>query len=255
MLLLLAVSLLGIAPAQDDAEAKKKRLGELFTQMNKAQIEMERLIQELTGGDREKRDALMAELMEKFAPEMAAGLKSAQTASRERNASASLKTLATAEADFRANDRDLNRANDFWVADVSGLWRVEAQGDAIRLIEMAVGAADAKPAVVMDKAGPLPQDSKTKLALLGKAMPKNGYLFAAVEKYVDENGKAAKYDEGNGRNPSRFAFCAFPAEYGKTGKMTFLIDENNTVMRKDTGGKAVELFPADPRKDAWQRME
>src|SRR5689334_9677177 len=44
------------------------------------------------------------------------GLLSSQRASNERNASASLKTLASAEADFRANDRDNNKINDFWTA-------------------------------------------------------------------------------------------------------------------------------------------
>jgi prepilin-type N-terminal cleavage/methylation domain-containing protein len=42
------------------------------------------------------------------------GLLSSQRASNERNASTSLKTLSSAEADFRSNDRDWNHVNDFW---------------------------------------------------------------------------------------------------------------------------------------------
>jgi prepilin-type N-terminal cleavage/methylation domain-containing protein len=42
------------------------------------------------------------------------GLLSSQRASNERSASTSLKTLSTAEAEFRANDRDWNHVNDFW---------------------------------------------------------------------------------------------------------------------------------------------
>jgi len=36
--------------------------------------------------------------------------------------SASLKNMESAEADFRANDRDWNHANDFWTGDVAGLY-------------------------------------------------------------------------------------------------------------------------------------
>ncbi|HVR83252.1 MAG TPA: type II secretion system protein, partial [Planctomycetota bacterium] len=50
------------------------------------------------------------------------GLLSSQRASNERNASTSLKTLTSAEADFRANDRDWNHVNDFWTGDVKGLY-------------------------------------------------------------------------------------------------------------------------------------
>src|SRR5258706_4881229 len=50
------------------------------------------------------------------------GLLSSQRASNERSASTSLKTLSTAEADFRANDRDWNHVNDFWTYNVAGLY-------------------------------------------------------------------------------------------------------------------------------------
>src|SRR5688572_15305987 len=50
------------------------------------------------------------------------GLLAAQRPSNERNASTSLKTITTAEADFRSNDRDGNRAMDFWTLDVYALY-------------------------------------------------------------------------------------------------------------------------------------
>src|SRR3954465_774253 len=50
------------------------------------------------------------------------GLISSRRASNERGAASGLKALASAEADFRANDRDKNGANDFWTADVKGLY-------------------------------------------------------------------------------------------------------------------------------------
>src|SRR5436190_232031 len=60
----------------------------------------------------------------------------AALAANERSASSSLKTLATAEADFKANDRDGNGLKDFWVGDVSGLYRYTmTNGREIKLIE------------------------------------------------------------------------------------------------------------------------
>ena len=74
--------------------------------------------------------------------------------SNERNSSTSLKTLASAEADFRANDRDWNHVNDFWTADVRGLYTLTSAAvpgaspnntsdPAIKLIELSVASADA----------------------------------------------------------------------------------------------------------------
>lgn len=174
-----------------------------------------------------------------------------QRASNERNASTSLKTLATAEADFRANDRDKNRINDYWVGDVSGLYRINAGEGGIKLIELSICAADAKPCVPIDKAG---TQHGSKFIAAGPGGSQAGYLFAVVESSQDEKGVAQKYDGGNGRNQSGFGFCAYPAEHGKTGTQTFFIDENNTVWRKDTGGKPLEVVPANPAKDGWRKL-
>src|ERR1041384_2779335 len=81
------------------------------------------------------------------------GLLSSQRASNERNASTSLKTLSSAEADFRANDRDWNHVNDFWTANVAGLYTMTSSAvtgntansttdPSIKLIELSVASAD-----------------------------------------------------------------------------------------------------------------
>src|SRR5690349_5987856 len=82
------------------------------------------------------------------------GLVSSQRSANERNASTSLKTVATAEADFRSNDRDGNRVADYWTGDVAGLCLIAPQvgngpppgpltyGSAIRLLDTSVAAAD-----------------------------------------------------------------------------------------------------------------
>ena len=251
----------GTARAQDDAEAKKKRVGELLKQLSQAQTEVKKLLEELSGGDPEKMNELMREITEKYAPELAGPLGRIQTAVNDRNASATLRTLATAEADFRANDRDANRVNDFWVADVSGLYRIDA-GGSIRLIEQADALADAKPCVPLDKEGLLPGAAKehaSKLVAMGKPAPKAGYWFAVIEKYQAEKGaeKGAeiRYNDGNGRSSAKFGLCAYPAEYGKTGKRTFILNEENSVWAKDTGGKPPDVFPSAPEKAGWTRLD
>src|SRR5579885_2621219 len=86
------------------------------------------------------------------------GLLSSQRASNERNASTSLKTLTSAEADFRANDRDWNHVNDFWTADVRGLYTMtscavkgalnDTTDPALKLIELSVASADTDNSVI-----------------------------------------------------------------------------------------------------------
>jgi hypothetical protein len=161
----------------------------------------------------------------------------------ERNASASLKTLATAEADFRANDRDNNRVQDFWTGDVAGLYTVKpAESDEmIKLVELALASADAAPL-----------GDGAELAKVAQRGPKAGYWYQALASYSEE-GKSEPYaqdtkgEKGRGKayHNTRFAFCAFPSEYGITGTRTFLISEMNQVYWKDTGGEPVLEFPSD----------
>ncbi|HXX93249.1 MAG TPA: hypothetical protein VEN81_06420, partial [Planctomycetota bacterium] len=58
------LALLGWVSPQESPEAKKKRLGELIAQMMKIQKEAAKLVEELSGGDPDKAQAIMQELME-----------------------------------------------------------------------------------------------------------------------------------------------------------------------------------------------
>src|SRR5262245_35740700 len=82
------------------------------------------------------------------------GLVSAQRSASERSASTSLRTIATANHDSRANDRDGNRITDFWTGDVAGLALIVPQmssgpqpsvpfSAAIRLLDLSMAGADA----------------------------------------------------------------------------------------------------------------
>lgn len=141
----------------------------------------------------------------------------------ERAASAALKTLATANSDFRSNDRDGNRVNDFWTGDVSRLYP---------LIAREVADADAAP---LHPRVPRP-------------VPYHGYLFIALE-YDNFDGLMHPYGTDTDcsgrkvRNNSRFGFAAFPAVYSRSGRMSFIVNESNTLFKRDYGGKRPDVWP------------
>jgi outer membrane lipoprotein-sorting protein len=177
----------------------------------------------------------------------------AQMASNERNASASLKTLATAEADFRANDRDNNHVNDFWTGDVAGLYTVVPAGgkEPIKLIELSVAAADGAPL-----------EDGAAITKLAPRSPKAGYYFRVMTS-DKSSGTSEPYQTDTGGTPNRgklfhtsaFGFCAYPAEYSEGGLRTFIINEGNTVFWKDTEGEPVLEWPSDKElADDWHKL-
>jgi hypothetical protein len=93
---------------------------------------------------------------------------------------------------------------------------------------------------------------KDRQNLADKAVPLFGYLIRAVAEYEDTGDAISVYDRGKGTHPDRFAFCACPAEPGKTGRHTFLVTESLKVWWKDTEGKRVARVPLDLAKDGWK---
>lgn len=149
----------------------------------------------------------------------------------ERNASSSLKTIASAQADFRGNDRDGNRLQDFWRADIQGLYSLKPEGseEMIKLIEISVAGADGKPAQ--------PVDAFT------QASPKAGYWYRAL-RFKDE----AEPD------PQRFAAACYPSSKA-AGVYMFAISHENTIYRKVFEGAVPELYPDDPLKEGWAKLD
>lgn len=165
-----------------------------------------------------------------------------------RNASGTLKTLGTAEADFRSNDRDGNGVNDFWIADVRGLWFILGEEEReIKLIEISAAMADWAPRVDFG-------DTNYGRDVFERG-PKSGYWYVALSYYEDESGRRLPYDDGTGRNRQRFGFLAFPSEHGVTGEESLILDEGNTMYRKDLEGKLLDTFPLDPLSQGWKKMD
>jgi hypothetical protein len=168
-------------------------------------------------------------------------LVSSQRAAHEREASTALKALSAAEADFRTNDRDKNGVNDFWTADVKGLYTLTpaevpgARDSSIKLIELSVAAADADGVFV--PAG----GENAPLSAFTRSKAKAGYWFLALlsDRSVGDSKEATyaldtggKPPMGSVHHPSRFGFAAF-ADSTKEGKYIFIINENNTIFRQD----------------------
>jgi len=209
------------------------------------------------------------------------GLLASQRASNERNASTSLKTLTAAQADFRANDRDGNHVNDFWTADVKGLYTMtsctvpgnknDSTDPAIKLIELSIASADADPA--LSKAG----GENCDLSTFAISSSKAGHWYNALVSDAGTTGLEATYQQDTGgtvtmgsvHNLWRFAFIAWP-ESMNAGKYIYLIDENNTIYRSATTsslrpaptsppgvlGAPYDTFPASASlKSYWSKLD
>jgi prepilin-type N-terminal cleavage/methylation domain-containing protein len=181
------------------------------------------------------------------------GLLSSQRASNERSASTSLKTLSTAEADFRANDRDWNHVNDFWTFNVAGLYTMTSAAvvgnaganstsdPAIKLIELSVASADSEGSAAAGAAG---NNEYAALSTFAVSSAKAGYWYIAL---ITDNSLSGtteatyKLDTGgtptmgSTHNASKFGFLSFP-DSTSAGKFVFIVNENNTIFRSATSG-------------------
>lgn len=175
------------------------------------------------------------------------GLLAAQRASNERNASASLKTITTAEADFRSNDRDGDRQSNFWVRDIYALFALtpSSNGTAngpggtnvaamVKLIEPSVAAADITGiAPVTGCVGTASAISVWSPKASYGYRPFASYQTAAGSTIYGTAGSITGY--GTAYNTSKFGFMAMPTSYS-AGRQAFIVNEDNTIYRADPGG-------------------
>ena len=85
--------------------------------------------------------------------------------------------------------------------------------------------------------------------LHGTTVAEHGYVF--VDIVADAEGEP--YDDGKGNFVKGFGLCACPAEYGRTGRLTYVIDIRGTVYEKDTEGEPVTVF-SDVEKEGWKTL-
>lgn len=75
-------------------------------------------------------------------------------------------------------------------------------------------------------------------------VPFHGYYFRILTRQGPES-PGGKYNYViNGRMIAGFALIAWPAEYGNTGVMTFIVNQQGRVYQRDLGPKTGQLAPA-----------
>jgi hypothetical protein len=88
--------------------------------------------------------------------------------------------------------------------------------------------------------------------------PFHGYFYRILTKQGEKAHGGAKEYVVNGAMTAGFAILAYPAEYGNSGVMSFLIDQEGVVFQKNLGdntpdeAKAIAAFNPD---DTWKPVE
>lgn len=78
----------------------------------------------------------------------------------------------------------------------------------------------------------------------GQHQPFHGYYFAMLTKQgPDANGGAKNYIV-NGKMTDGFAMVAYPAKYGDSGVMTFMVSKDGVVLQKDLGKTTEQVASA-----------
>jgi hypothetical protein len=92
----------------------------------------------------------------------------------------------------------------------------------------------------------------------GDPTPYRGYYYHMLTSQGKNAPGGAKSYIANGKMTNGFAFVAYPAEYRSSGVMTFIVNEDGVVYRKDLGNKTDVLAKAmkEYNPDAsWQKDE
>jgi hypothetical protein len=86
----------------------------------------------------------------------------------------------------------------------------------------------------------------------------HGYYFRMLKGQTDKTPGGAKDYAVNGKMTGGFAFVAYPAEYGNSGVMTFMMNQDGVLLQKDLGKTTTETatamseFDPDP---SWTIVE
>lgn len=92
----------------------------------------------------------------------------------------------------------------------------------------------------------------------GEPRPFHGYYFGILTAQGEAAPGGARNFIQNGDMVDGFALVAYPAEYGSSGIMTFVVNQDAIVYEKDLGERTEELARAitEYNPDAtWRRAE
>jgi len=93
---------------------------------------------------------------------------------------------------------------------------------------------------------------------VGRRTPYHGYYYRVL-KAQGKNARGGEYDYVvDGKMIGGFALVAYPAEYGSSGIMTFMVNQDGVVYEKDLG-KDTEKIAAAMKKfdpdETWKKVE
>lgn len=163
----------------------------------------------------------------------------------EKMAASALRDIHVVQVAFKEKDLDRNDVKDYWTADVAGLYCVRhktAESSAGGLA-IDIASADASPY----KGAYASNDYQYDKGMLKPHAAKAGYVYRMMEKAVDGALYATDPDRSGKKvhHTSAWAACAVPEKYGSTGKLTYIINQNAEMFRKDTAGKPVVQWPTE----------
>jgi hypothetical protein len=101
-------------------------------------------------------------------------------------------------------------------------------------------------------------DGKGPKDQVGGPVPFNGYFFQMLTSQGPHAAGGAKNYLVDGKMSAGFAFVAYPAEYGSSGVMTFIVDESGTIYEKDLGADTTKLADGMTAYDpdsTWHQAE
>jgi hypothetical protein len=142
--------------------------------------------------------------------------------------------VADAQAEYFAKPHDGEKAKQFAVKFISdpgkqnGLYWKSADGQPASPLGPLAAFATAEGYTAK-------QDAHT---------PFHGYYFRMLKGQSDKAPGGAKDYMVDGKMTGGFAFVAYPAEYGNSGIMTFIINQDGVLLQKDLGKNTTETATA-----------
>jgi NADH:ubiquinone oxidoreductase subunit 2 (subunit N) len=89
-------------------------------------------------------------------------------------------------------------------------------------------------------------------------VPFHGYFFTMLRGQSNKARTGAKKYLVDGKMVGGFAFVAFPAQYGNSGVMSFMINQEGVLLEKDLGKTTAEIATAMSEFDpgaGWSPIE
>jgi hypothetical protein len=102
------------------------------------------------------------------------------------------------------------------------------------------------------------EDKRANAASAGQRSPFQGYYFRSLTSQGPGAAGGAKNYIVNGVMSGGFALVAWPAQYGATGVMTFIVNQDGVLFEqdlgKDTNSIAEKMTAFNPEKN-WNRVQ